>query len=81
LSHDGVVEANVVYYEEGRTDYQYLKGTYDGVERILIEKVEAFEKGGPFLNMRFTIDWAAHEIAGTTKETKFALRALKGYKI
>jgi len=81
LSHDGVVEANVVYFEEGRTEYQYLKGTFDGVERIMIEKVVEFEKGGPFLNMRFTIDWVAHEISGTTKETRFALRSLKGYKI
>jgi hypothetical protein len=75
------VHANVVYFEENTSQYQYLTGTYDGFDRIVLETDPDTTKNDIFFSIRFTIDWSSNEINGTTKELIHKMRSLKGYRI
>lgn len=81
FTYQGEVESNIVYFDGEVTRYQYLKGSYDGFDRVVLEPGGGSNESNAFQSVRFTIDWVSHEISGTTKELSFALRSIKGHRI
>jgi hypothetical protein len=80
LIHEDQVESNIIYSENNQIKYQYINGTYNGIERIVLQSINHNDED-QFKNLRFTINWTTNEINGSSKEIKYSFRALKGYKI